>query len=290
MQKVKKAIIPVAGYGTRFLPFTKALPKSMLPIVNIPAVQLVIQEAIDSGIEEIILIVGQHKGIIESHFSTAEELERVLQERGSYDYLEKVVYPQNMAKIHCVVQEQQIGTGNAVLLAEQLVNNEPFAVMFGDDVMQSETPVLKQLIEVFERENKTVIGVQRVGYDSVAKYASCEYSDYSGSIYTVSALTEKPDPLTAKSDLAPLGRYVFGANFFKNLHSLKPGVYGEYQLTDAIANEINNGGVLAYEFEGRRFDIGDVFGFLQANIEFALENPALSDKMKEYLKNLSKKF
>ena len=144
MQKVKKAIIPVAGYGTRFLPFTKALPKSMLPIVNIPAVQLVIQEAIDSGIEEIILIVGQHKGIIESHFSTAEELERVLQERGSYDYLEKVVYPQNMAKIHYVIQEQQIGTGNAVLLAEQLVNNEPFAVMFGDDVMQSETPVLKQ--------------------------------------------------------------------------------------------------------------------------------------------------
>ena len=151
MQKVKKAVIPVAGYGTRFLPFTKALPKSMLPVVNVPAVQLVVQEAIDSGIEEIILIVGQHKDIIKNHFSSAEELEKVLEKRGSYDYLDKVVYPQKMANIHYVVQNEQIGTANAVLLAEEFIGNQPFAVMFGDDVISSEVPVLKQLIEIFER-------------------------------------------------------------------------------------------------------------------------------------------
>lgn len=290
MQKIKTAVIPVAGYGTRFLPFTKALPKAMLPVVNIPSIQLVIQEAIDSGIEEIILIVGQHKEIIEGHFSPANELESVLTSRGSFEYLEKAVYPQKMANIKYVVQKEQNGTANAVLLAEEFIKNKPFAVMFGDDVMVSQKPVLKQLIEIYEREDKTVIGVQRVGYDNVAKYASCEFDSSSNGVYNLTKLTEKPDPKLAKSDLAPLGRYVLREDFFENIHTLSPGIHGEYQLTDAIAKEIDRKGLLAYEFEGRRFDMGDTFGFLQANVECALENPELKDKMKNYLENLVKKF
>ena len=176
------------------------------------------------------------------------------------------------------------------MLAEEFIGNQPFAVMFGDDVISSEVPVLKQLIEIFERENKTVIGVQKVGYENIAKYAACEFSKVNGRLYELTSLVEKPDPKNAKSDIAPLGRYVLAENFFKNIHTLTPGIHGEYQLTDAIAKEINGGGLLAYEFEGRRFDMGDVFGFLQANVEFSLKNPELSDKMKEYLKNLVKKF
>jgi UTP--glucose-1-phosphate uridylyltransferase len=176
------------------------------------------------------------------------------------------------------------------LLAEEFVNGEPFAVLFGDDVMYSEKPVLAQLIEVFERENKTVIGVQSVGYENLAKYAACDFNLHEGNIYNVTALVEKPDPSIAKSDIAPLGRYVLRADFFENLHNLKPGIHGEYQLTDALAMEIDREGLLAYEFEGRRFDTGDVFGFLQANIEFSLQNPEYKDKMQEYLKNLVKKF
>ena len=290
MQKVKKAVIPVAGYGTRFLPFTKAIPKSMLPIVNEPAIQVIIQEAVDSGIEEILLIVGQHKDIIEGHFSPAQELESVLTARKSFEYLQKSTYPQNMAKISYVVQTEQKGTGHAVLLAEEFVNGEPFAVMFGDDVMMSEVPVLKQLIDVFESENKTVIGVQKVGFENLAKYALCDFDSHVGSKYNLTALVEKPDPALAKTDIAPLGRYVMRADFFENLHNLKAGIHGEYQLTDALACEINRAGLIAYEFEGRRFDTGDVFGFLQANVEFALKNPLYEQKMKKYLEDLVKKF
>ena len=290
MQKVKKAVIPVAGYGTRFLPFTKAIPKAMLPVVNVPAIQIIIEEAVKSGIEEILLIVGQHKSTIEAHFSASKELEEVLLNRQSTEFLQKVIAPQKLAKISFVEQEVQNGTGNAVLLAEEFVNGEPFAVLFGDDVMYSEKPVLAQLIEVFERENKTVIGVQSVGYENLAKYAACDFNSHEGNIYNVTALVEKPDPSIAKSDIAPLGRYVLRADFFENLHNLKPGIHGEYQLTDALAMEIDREGLLAYEFEGRRFDTGDVFGFLQANIEFSLQNPEYKDKMQEYLKNLVKKF
>ena len=290
MQKVRKAVIPVAGYGTRFLPFTKAIPKAMLPIVNVPAIQIIIEEAVKSGIEEILLIVGQHKDVIEAHFSPAKELEAVLAKRQSHEFLQKCTEPQKMAKISYLIQEVQNGTGNAVLLAEQFANGEPFAVLFGDDVMCSEKPVLKQLIEVFERENKTVIGVQRVGYENLAKYASCEFDLHEGDLYNITALVEKPDPALAKCDIAPLGRYVLRADFFENLHNLKPGIHGEYQLTDALAMEINRAGLIAYEFEGRRFDTGDVFGFLQANVEFSLKNPEYKEKMQEYLKNLVKKF
>lgn len=290
MQKVKKAIIPVAGYGTRFLPFTKALPKTMLPIINVPAVQYVIQEAVDSGIEEIYLIVGQHADILKAHFSPATELEGVLESRGDLQRLQEVKRPQNLAKITYIVQEEQKGTGHAVLLAEKFIGNEPFAVLFGDDLMNAKTPVLKQLISVYEKHQKTVIGVKHVGYEMVSKYASCEYDSESNGIYNLTAITEKPAPGMAKSDLSPLGRYVLRAGFFENIRRIKPGYNGEYQLTDALGVDISKGGLLAYAFEGNRYDMGDLFGFLQANVEFSLQNDLLKDKMKKYLEDLVKKF
>ncbi|MBR3864625.1 MAG: UTP--glucose-1-phosphate uridylyltransferase [Clostridia bacterium] len=290
MQKVKKAIIPVAGYGTRFLPFTKALPKTMLPVINVPAIQHVIQEAVDSGIEEIYLIVGKHANIISEHFSPANELEGVLKARGNLKSLEIVQKPQNLAKITYIVQEEQKGTGHAVMLAEKYIKNEPFAVLFGDDLMCADTPVLKQLISVYEKNQKTVIGVKHVGYENVSKYASCEYNSEDKGIYNLTSIIEKPAPGSAKSDLAPLGRYVLRANFFENIKNIKPGYNGEYQLTDALGLEIKKDGLLAYAFEGERYDMGDVFGFLQANVEFSLKDDELKDKMKKYLEDLVKKF
>ncbi len=288
MKKVKKAIIPVAGYGTRLLPETKAIPKPMYPILNKPSVQYIIQEAIDSGIEEVLLVVGQHKEIIKAHFSSAPELEGVLSSHGKKDFYESVVYPQSMCKITYIEQSEQLGTGHAVLIAEDFVKNEPCAVLFGDDVMfnRGGKPVLKQLIEAYEQNDKTVIGVKKVGFDLVCKYASVEYSRANGRLYEAEKITEKPAPGTAKSDLSPLGRYVLKDGFFDLLRRIPRGASGEYQLTDALDLEAKERGLLAYDFEGERFDMGDVFGFLQANIQTALADENLAPKLKEYLKNL----
>lgn len=290
MQKVKKAIIPVAGFGTRFLPFTKALPKTMLPIINTPVIEYVVKEAVESGIEEIFLIVGQHAEVIKEHFSKAEDLERVLCERNNDKALQRVTYLLNSVKINYIFQQEQKGTAHAVLLAEQYIKNEPFAVLFGDDLMRYQTPVLKQLIKVYEKENKTVIGVKSVGFENVSKYASCEFDSKKDKLYNLTKITEKPDAKSVKSDLAPLGRYVLREGFFENIKKISKGYNGEYQLTDALALDIQGNGLLAYEFEGERFDMGDVFGFLQANIEFSLKDDLLKDKMQKYLEDLVKKF
>lgn len=291
MSKVRTAVIPVAGYGTRFLPFTKAIPKAMLPIVNKPAVQMVIEEAANSGIERVVLVVGQHSEIINAHFSTAKDLEETLQKRESYGFLELVKSTSCGVEVVVAFQEKQTGTASAVLCAKSLVpEGEPFAVMFGDDVMLSEKPVLKQLIEVYENTQKTVIGVKNVGFDQVSKYASVEYSAKEGNLYEVSAITEKPKADSAKSDLAPLGRYVCRAELWDILENLKTGLNGEYQFTDALELESQSQNALAYAFDGKRFDMGDRVGFLKANVEFALENPEISEEFKNYLKNLAKKF
>ena len=291
MSKVRTAVIPVAGYGTRFLPFTKAIPKAMLPIVNKPAVQMVIEEAANSGIERVVLVVGQHSEIINAHFSTAKDLEETLQKRESYDFLELVKSTSCGVEVVVAFQEKQTGTASAVLCAKSFVpEGEPFAVMFGDDVMLSEKPVLKQLIEVYENTQKTVIGVKNVGFDQVGKYASVEYSAKNGNVYEVSAITEKPKAGSAKSDLAPLGRYVCRAELWDILENLKTGLNGEYQFTDALGLESQSQNALAYAFDGKRFDMGDRVGFLKANVEFALENPEISEEFKNYLKNLAKKF
>lgn len=286
--KVRKAVIPVAGYGTRFLPFTKAVPKPMLPILNKPALQIISEEVVNSGITDILFIVGYKKEILESHFDAAPELEKMLADKGKTDYLEEVVYPEHMAKFTYKVQEVQNGTASAIKLAKEFVGDEPFAVLFGDDVMYNETrPVIGQLIDVYEKYGKTVLGCKRVSMDVISKYASVEYDKIlENDVYNMTKVTEKPKKEEAKSDLAPLGRYVCSPGIFRIIDNLKPGANNEYQFTDALDLIARSEVALAYVFDGTRYDMGDRFGYLKANIEYGLRDAELKDKLKEYLKEL----
>lgn len=290
MQKVRKAVIPVAGYGTRLLPYTKAVPKPMLPIINIPAVQLIAKEAAESGIEEILFVVGQKKEIIESHFAPFEELENLLQEKGKIDFLNAIKYPEKMAKVSFAVQKQQRGTADAILTAKEFVGNEPFAVLFGDDLIYNPTkPVIKQLMEAYEKTGKTIIGVKTVPHEDVPKYASVEYDVQDGRLYHMTKIVEKPPIEEVKSDISPLGRYVLAPTIMGIIETLQPDPRtGEYCLTSAFEIDSNQNGVYAYEFEGTRYDLGDRLGFLKANVEYGLRDSELGDKFKEYLVELLK--
>ena len=289
-KKVRKAVIPVAGYGTRFLPFTKAVPKPMLPILNKPALQVISEEVVNSGITDILFIVGYKKEILESHFDAAPELEKMLKEKGKDDFLKEVVYPEHMANFTYVVQEVQNGTASAVQLAKDFVGNEPFAVIFGDDVMFNEKrPVIGQLADVYEKYGKTVLGCKRVSMDVISKYASVEFDKVlEDDVYNMVKVTEKPKREEAKSDLAPLGRYVCSPKIFDIIENLKPGANGEYQFTDALDIIARSEGALAYVFDGTRYDMGDRFGYLKANIEYGLRDEELKEKLREYLKELVK--
>ena len=288
--KVRKAVIPVAGYGTRFLPFTKAVPKPMLPILNKPALQVISEEVANSGITDILFIVGYKKEILESHFDAAPELEKMLKEKGKDDFLKEVVYPEHMANFTYVVQEVQNGTASAIQLAKDFVGNEPFAVLFGDDVMFNEKrPVIGQLADVYEKYGKTVLGCKRVSMDVISKYASVEFDKVlEDDVYNMVKVTEKPKREEAKSDLAPLGRYVCSPKIFDIIENLKPGANGEYQFTDALDISARSEGALAYVFDGTRYDMGDRFGYLKANIEYGLRDEELKGKLREYLKELVK--
>lgn len=287
MEKVQIAVIPVAGYGTRFLPFTKAVPKPMLPVVNRPSIELIAEEAVKSGVLEIVFVVGHKRNIIEEHFSPSPMLEKVLSGANKLQYLNAVKYPETLATIYFVEQKFQRGTADAVLSADEYVKGRPFAVLFGDDVMFNEgKPVLRQLIDVYEKYNKTVIGVKTVPHEDVPKYASVEYDEHNGREYHVTTITEKPPIELVKSDIAPLGRYVCSPSVMEIIKNLTPGANGEYQLTDALATDAINNGAYAYEFEGKRYDMGDRLGFLKANVEFALRDKDLKDKFKEYLVEL----
>ena len=289
-RKVRKAVIPVAGYGTRFLPFTKAVPKPMLPILNKPALQVISEEVVNSGITDILFIVGYKKEILESHFDAAPELEKMLKEKGKDDFLKEVVYPEHMANFTYVVQEVQNGTASAVQLAKDFVGDEPFAVLFGDDVMFNEKrPVIGQLADVYEKYGKTVLGCKRVSMDVISKYASVEFDKVlEDDVYNMVKVTEKPKREEAKSDLAPLGRYVCSPKIFDIIENLKPGANGEYQFTDALDIIARSEGALAYVFDGTRYDMGDRFGYLKANIEYGLRDEELKGKLREYLKELIK--
>lgn len=288
--KVRKAVIPVAGYGTRFLPFTKAVPKPMLPILNKPALQVISEEVVNSGITDILFIVGYKKEILESHFDAAPELEKMLKEKGKDDFLKEVIYPEHMANFTYVVQEVQNGTASAVQLAKDFVGDEPFAVLFGDDVMFNEKrPVIGQLADVYEKYGKTVLGCKRVSMDVISKYASVEFDKVlEDDVYNMVKVTEKPKREEAKSDLAPLGRYVCSPKIFDIIENLKPGANGEYQFTDALDIIARSEGALAYVFDGTRYDMGDRFGYLKANIEYGLRDEELKGKLREYLKELVK--
>jgi UTP--glucose-1-phosphate uridylyltransferase len=290
MKRVRKAIIPAAGLGTRFLPVTKAMPKEMLPIVDKPTIQYIVEEAVASGIEDIIIVTGKGKRAIEDHFDNAIELEQNLLEKEKFDLLERVQYPTNLADIHYIRQKEPKGLGHAVWCARNFIGNEPFAVLLGDDIVQSETPCLKQLIKQYEETFSSVIGVQPVADSDTHRYGIIDPSSQDGRRYQVSNFVEKPKQGTAPSNLAIMGRYILTPEIFMFLDRQEKGTGGEVQLTDAIQklNEIQR--VFAYDFEGTRYDVGEKFGFVKTTIEFALQHEDLHDDMIDYLKNLVSSF
>ena len=287
MKKVRKAVIPVAGYGTRFLPYTKAVPKAMLPIINKPAIQIITEEVINSGITDILFVVGYKHEIIEAHFSKSNELDMVLLEKAKTELYEAVKYPEHMARITFTAQKELNGTAKAIETAKSFVNGEPFAILFGDDVMYNkETPVIKQLIDVYNETGKTVIGCKNVPLKDVPMYASVEYDSQNGNVYNATKITEKPKLEDVKSTVSPLGRYVVTPDIFDKISTLKPGANGEYQFTDALDLIAKEGNCKALVFDGVGYDMGSRLGFLKANIEFGLRDEELSDELKKYLKDL----
>jgi UTP--glucose-1-phosphate uridylyltransferase len=286
MKKVRKAIIPAAGLGTRFLPATKAMPKEMLPIVDKPTIQYIVEEAIASGIEDIIIVTGKGKRAIEDHFDYAHELEQNLSERGKTELLNKVRYATNLADIHYIRQKEPKGLGHAVWCARNFIGNEPFAVLLGDDIVQSETPCLKQLINQYEETLSSVIGVQTVPNDETHRYGIIDPSFQDGRRYQVQNLVEKPSPGTEPSNLAIMGRYILTPEIFMFLDQQEAGAGGEIQLTDAIQklNQIQR--VFAYDFEGKRYDVGEKIGFVKTTIEFALQESLLREELLVFIDNI----
>jgi UTP--glucose-1-phosphate uridylyltransferase len=286
MQKVKKAIIPAAGLGTRFLPATKAMPKEMLPIVDKPTIQYIVEEAVASGIEDIIIVTGKGKRAIEDHFDFAWELEQNLSDKGKFDLLDKVRYSSNLANIHYIRQKEPKGLGHAVWCARQFIGNEPFAVLLGDDIIESKTPCLRQLINQFEEKQSSIIGVQRVPEEETNRYGIVDHGHSSGRLYSVNQLVEKPKQGTAPSNLAILGRYILTPEIFMLLEKQEVGAGGEIQLTDAIQqlNQIQR--VFAYDFEGSRYDVGEKLGFVKTTIDFALKHENMKEEIMTYLKQV----
>lgn len=286
--KVKKAIIPAAGLGTRFLPATKAQPKEMLPIVDKPTIQYIIEEAIASGIEEILIITGRNKKCIEDHFDKSIELEMELEKSGKEELLELVKDISGMVDIHYIRQKEPKGLGHAILCAKTFVGNEPFAVLLGDDVVHSEEPCLKQLINCFNEYKTSVLGVQTVNEEDVNKYGIVDGLHIEDRVYKVKDLVEKPSKEEAPSNVAILGRYIITPQIFDILENTKPGKGGEIQLTDALKELINNEAMYAYNFEGKRYDVGDKLGFLQATVEYALRREELREPFIKYLEEIIK--
>jgi len=284
--KVKKAIIPAAGLGTRFLPATKAQPKEMLPIVDKPTIQYIIEEAVASGIEEILIITGRNKRAIEDHFDKSVELENELESHGKAELLTMVRDISNMADIYYIRQKEPRGLGHAINCARTFVGNEPFAVMLGDDVVDSEVPCLKQLINCFDEYKTTILGVQQVPHDEVCKYGIIKGMNIEERVYKVKDLVEKPKVDEAPSDIAILGRYIITPQIFDILDKTTPGKGGEIQLTDALQTLIKQEAMYAYNFEGRRYDVGDRLGFLEATVEYALKREDLKGPFINYLRKL----
>ena len=287
-KKIRKAIIPAAGLGTRFLPATKAQPKEMLPIVDKPTIQYIIEEAIASGIEEILIITGRNKKCIEDHFDKSVELEMELEKNNKKEMLEMVKNISNMANIHFIRQKEPKGLGHAVHCAKTFVNNEPFAVLLGDDIVYNdEKPCLKQLINCYDEYKTSVLGVQTVDPQNVSKYGIVNGINIEDRVYKVKGLIEKPKLEEAPSNVAILGRYILTPRIFEILENTKPGKGGEIQLTDALLTLLGEEAIYAYDFEGKRYDVGDKLGFLEATVEYALRREDLKDGFKEYLKSLN---
>ncbi|HFO1257459.1 TPA: UTP--glucose-1-phosphate uridylyltransferase GalU [Staphylococcus aureus] len=286
MKKIKKAIIPAAGLGTRFLPATKAMPKEMLPILDKPTIQYIIEEAARAGIEDIIIVTGRHKRAIEDHFDSQKELEMVLKEKGKSELLEKVQYSTELANIFYVRQKEQKGLGHAISSARQFIANEPFAVLLGDDIVESEVPAVKQLIDVYEETGHSVIGVQEVPEADTHRYGIIDPLTKNGRQYEVKKFVEKPAQGTAPSNLAIMGRYVLTPEIFDYLKTQKEGAGNEIQLTDAIERMNNDNQVYAYDFEGERYDVGEKLGFVKTTIEYALKDDSMREELTRFIKEL----
>ncbi|CAC7177925.1 UTP--glucose-1-phosphate uridylyltransferase GalU [Staphylococcus aureus] len=286
MKKIKKAIIPAAGLGTRFLPATKAMPKEMLPILDKPTIQYIVEEAARAGIEDIIIVTGRHKRAIEDHFDSQKELEMVLKEKGKSELLEKVQYSTELANIFYVRQKEQKGLGHAISSARQFIGNEPFAVLLGDDIVESEVPAVKQLIDVYEETGHSVIGVQEVPEADTHRYGIIDPLTKNGCQYEVKKFVEKPAQGTAPSNLAIMGRYVLTPEIFDYLKTQKEGAGNEIQLTDAIERMNNDNQVYAYDFEGERYDVGEKLGFVKTTIEYALKDDSMREELTRFIKAL----
>ncbi|MFD1385895.1 UTP--glucose-1-phosphate uridylyltransferase GalU [Oceanobacillus oncorhynchi subsp. oncorhynchi] len=284
---VKKAIIPAAGLGTRFLPATKAQPKEMLPIVDKPTIQYIIEEAVASGIEDIIIISGRGKRAIEDHFDKSYELEEKLEQKQDWETLEQVRSISKLANIHYIRQKEPLGLGHAIGCASSFIGNEAFAVLLGDDIVVSEKPCLKQLIDVHEEHHAAVIGAHSVPWEDVSKYGIIDpenKEEMTGRTSFVHDLVEKPDAKEAPSNLAIMGRYILTPEIFSILQTLEPGKDNEIQLTDALKKLNQTQDVVAYNFEGDRYDVGNKFGFIEATIDFALGRPDLKADVLEYMR------
>jgi UTP--glucose-1-phosphate uridylyltransferase len=286
--KLRKAVIPVAGLGTRFLPATKTVPKELLPIVDIPSIQYVVQEAVDAGIEDIIFVTGRGKDGIEDHFDDAPELEQVLTDRGHTEMVKMLRRIAEMTEVVSVRQKKPLGLGHAVLCARDLVGDEPFAVMLADDLIDNETPCIRQLLHIFEETEESVIALMEVPLEEVHQYGVIKGKEIKERLYQIEATVEKPQAKDSPSRMAIIGRYVLRPEIFSILQKLPPGKGGEIQLTDGLAQLVRERKVFGCEFLGDRYDIGDKFGFVRATVAYALKRPDLKDKVLEYLKGATR--
>jgi UTP--glucose-1-phosphate uridylyltransferase len=284
-QQIRKAVFPAAGLGTRFLPATKASPKEMLALVDKPLIQYVVEEAVASGIDSVIIVTGRGKTAIEDHFDVSFELETVLRERGKLAELEQVRQISEMARISYVRQKEALGLGHAILQARDLVGNEPFAVLLSDDIIDSKVPALQQLIDVYEKYDAPVVATMRVKGQEISKFGALEVEEIGDGVFRVKDMVEKPALAEAPSDLAIIGRYIFTPDIFDEIEQTRPGAIGEIQITDAMRALLKRREMYAVRFEGTRYDAGDKLGFLMATIEFGLKHEELAEDFENYLTN-----
>jgi UTP--glucose-1-phosphate uridylyltransferase len=290
--RVRKAVFPAAGWGTRFLPATKAQPKEMLPLVDKPVIQYAVEEAVAAGIEQIIIVTSSQKRAIEDHFDIDFELEHLLEERGDVEMLRRIRHISDLAQIAYVRQKEQLGLGHAVLVAKELIGHEPFAVILSDDVVVGDRPAIGQLIHAYDQTHASVVAVMEVPHEDTGRYGVIDPAPAGndldhGRLHRVKGVVEKPDPSVAPSDLAIIGRYVLTPKIFDKLEQTPRGAAGEIQLTDAIEALMEEQSVYGYEFEGTRYDAGTTMGWLKASVELALQRPDLSAEFRSYLSNLS---
>ncbi len=286
--KVKKAVIPAAGLGTRFLPATKAQPKEMLPIVDKPTIQYIVEEAAAAGIEDIIIISGRGKRAVEDHFDKSYELENMLKQKNKMAMLEVVENISKLANIYYVRQKEPSGLGHAIYMAKSFIGSEPFAVLLGDDIVLSEKPCIGQMMEKYDELGNSIIGLQQVAREAVSSYGVIGGNRVSDSLYKINEMVEKPAPENAPSDLAIMGRYIINPEIFECIERTQPGKNNEVQLTDALTILLENQDIYGYEFTGKRYDVGNKLGFLIATVEFALRQEEVKSDFLKYLKSLEK--